>query len=245
MIRPIIEIRVLRCHNVTIMNSLSTQSYKGSRDYFPEDKRLQNYIFNIWRKTVESFGYEEYGAPLLEPLDIYLAKSGQELAGEQTYAFQDRGGRMVAIRPEMTPSISRMVAARRQEIPMPARLYSIANFMRYERPQRGREREFWQLNADLFGVDGAIADAEIIEMGHASIINFGAKQDMFTVRVNHRQLINRLMDGYLKLDIVGASMMTKLLDRKNKISAEEFKQQAVEIFGSQANEGLQIGRAHV
>lgn len=238
MIRPIIEIRVLRCHNVTIMNSLSTQSYKGSRDYFPEDKRLQNYIFNIWRKTVESFGYEEYGAPLLEPLDIYLAKSGQELAGEQTYAFQDRGGRMVAIRPEMTPSISRMVAARRQEMPMPARLYSIANFMRYERPQRGREREFWQLNADLFGVDGAIADAEIIEMGHASIINFGAKQDMFTVRVNHRQLINRLMDGYLKLDIVGASMMTKLLDRKNKISAEEFKQQAVEIFGSQANEGL-------
>ena len=167
MIRPIIEIRALRCHNVTIMNSLSTQSYKGSRDYFPEDKRLQNYIFNIWRKTVESFGYEEYGAPLLEPLDIYLAKSGQELAGEQTYAFQDRGGRMVAIRPEMTPSISRMVAARRQEMPMPARLYSIANFMRYERPQRGREREFWQLNADLFGVDGAAADAEIIEMGPA------------------------------------------------------------------------------
>ena len=184
------------------MNSLSTQSYKGSRDYFPEDKRLQNYIFNIWRKTVESFGYEEYGAPLLEPLDIYLAKSGQELAGEQTYAFQDRGGRMVAIRPEITPSISQMIAARQQEIPIPARLYSIANFMRYERPQRGREREFWQLNADLFGVDGAAADAEIIEMGHASIINFGAKQDMFTVRVNHRQLINRLMDGYLKLDIV-------------------------------------------
>ena len=89
MIRQIIEIRALRCHNVTIMNSLSTQSYKGSRDYFPEDKRLQNYIFNIWRKTVESFGYEEYGAPLLEPLDIYLAKSGQELAGEQTYAFQN------------------------------------------------------------------------------------------------------------------------------------------------------------
>ena len=83
-----------------------------------------------------------------------------------------------------------------------------------------------------------ITKQEIIEMGHASIINFGAKQDMFTVRVNHRQLINRLMDGYLKLDIVGASMMTKLLDRKNKISAEEFKQQAVEIFGSQANEGL-------
>jgi len=145
------------------MSNLSTQSYKGARDYFPEDKRLQNYIFKVWHTTAQSFGYEEYGAPLLEPLDIYTAKSGQELAGEQTYLFTDRGGRQVAIRPEMTPSISRMVASRRQELPMPARLYSIANFMRYERPQRGREREFWQLNADLFGVDGAVADAEIIE----------------------------------------------------------------------------------
>ena len=220
------------------MSSLSTQSYKGSRDYFPEEKRLQNYIFNVWHKTVESFGYEEYGAPLLEPLDIYLAKSGQELAGEQTYAFEDRGGRMVAIRPEMTPSISRMVAAKRQELAMPARLYSIANFMRYERPQRGREREFWQLNADLFGVDGAAADAEIIELSHASVMNFGAKQEMFTVRVNNRQLINRLMSQFLKLDIVGSTMMMKLLDRKNKIPAEEFKRQAIEIFGSQASEGL-------
>ena len=220
------------------MSSLSTQSYKGSRDYFPEEKRLQNYIFNVWHKTVESFGYEEYGAPLLEPLDIYLAKSGQELAGEQTYAFEDRGGRMVAIRPEMTPSISRMVAAKRQELAMPARLYSIANFMRYERPQRGREREFWQLNADLFGVDGAAADAEIIELSHASVMNFGAKQEMFTVRVNNRQLINRLMSQFLKLDIVGSTMMMKLLDRKNKIPAEEFKRQAIEIFGNQASEGL-------
>lgn len=126
------------------MSKLSTQSYKGTRDYFPDDKRRQNYIFNTWRRTVESFGYEEYGAPMLEPLEIYLAKSGQELAGEQTYAFEDRGGRQVAIRPEMTPSISRMVAAKRRAA-MPARLYSIANFMRYERPQRGREREFWQV----------------------------------------------------------------------------------------------------
>ena len=89
------------------MSSLSTQSYKGARDYFPAEKRLQNYIFNTWRQTVESFGYEEYGAPLLEPLEIYTAKSGQELAGEQTYLFTDRGGRQVAIRPEMTPTIGR------------------------------------------------------------------------------------------------------------------------------------------
>ena len=143
------------------MSSLSTQVYKGTRDYYPEDKRLQNYIFGTWQKVVESFGYEEYGTPLLEPIEIYLAKSGQELANEQTYLFEDRGGRKVTIRPEMTPSLARLVAGRRQELPMPARLYSIANFMRYERPQRGREREFWQLNADLFGVDGAQADEPI------------------------------------------------------------------------------------
>ena len=221
------------------MSNLSTQSYKGARDYFPEDKRLQNYIFKVWHATAQSFGYEEYGAPLLEPLDIYTAKSGQELAGEQTYLFTDRGGRQVAIRPEMTPSISRMVASRRQELPMPARLYSIANFMRYERPQRGREREFWQLNADLFGAEGPWADAEIIEFGYRSIMNFGAREDMFTVRVNNRQLINQLMSGFLGLDVIGAQMMTRLLDRKNKISPEAFREQAIEIFGSEeAKAGL-------
>lgn len=216
------------------MSSLSTQSYKGARDYFPAEKRLQNYIFNTWRRTVESFGYEEYGAPLLEPLEIYTAKSGQELAGEQTYLFTDRGGRQVAIRPEMTPTIARMVAAKRQELPVPIRLYSIANFLRYERPQRGREREFWQLNADLFGVDGAMADAEIIELGYRCIMNFGATEDMFTIRVNNRQLINQLMTKYLGLDVIGATMMSKLLDKKNKIPPEVFRQQAIEIFGVEA-----------
>lgn len=220
------------------MSNLSTQSYKGTRDYFPEDKRLQNYIFNTWRKTVESFGYEEYGAPTLEPIEVYTAKSGQELATEQTYVFEDRGGRMVAIRPEMTPSISRMVAARRQELPMPARLYSIANFMRYERPQRGREREFWQLNADLFGVSGDMADAEIIELSYQSVLAFGAKPDMFKIRVNNRQLVNEMMTKFLGLDIIGATMMIKLLDRKDKISVEEFKEQAIKIFGTQAIVGL-------
>lgn len=220
------------------MSNLSTQHYKGAHDYFPEEKRLQNYIFSVWHKTARRFGFEEYGAPLLEPLDIYVAKSGQELAGEQTYAFEDRGGRQVAIRPEMTPSISRMVAARRQELAMPARLYSIANFMRYERPQRGREREFWQLNADVFGVDNAWADAEVIEFGHQTMMNFGAKSDMFTIRINNRQLINQLMTNFLGLDIIGAQMMTKLLDRKNKIPAEAFRDQAMQIFGPNASEGL-------
>lgn len=221
------------------MSTLSSQPYKGTRDYYPEEKRVQNYIFSQWRRVAHQFGYEEYGAPILEPIEVYEAKSGQELVGEQTYAFTDRGDRRVAIRPEMTPTISRMVAARRQELAYPARLFSIANFMRYERPQRGREREFWQLNVDLFGAEGVLADAEIITMGAAFLKAFGARDDMFVIRVNNRKVINYMMSEYLGLDTVQAHLMVKLFDRKNKIPNEAFRDQAIEIFGSdKAPEGL-------
>lgn len=170
---------------MTEMSLLSNQPYKGTRDWYPEDKRVQNYIFAQWKRTAEKFGYEEYGAPLLEPIEVYAAKSGQELVGEQTYRFVDRGDREVAIRPEMTPTISRMVAARRQELAYPARLFSIANFMRYERPQKGREREFWQLNVDIFGADTIYADAEIISFGATLMKEFGASDEMFKIGRAH------------------------------------------------------------
>lgn len=221
------------------MANLSPQPYKGTRDYYPEDKRIQNYIFYIWRKVSESFGYEEYGASILEPLEIYTAKSGQELANEQTYSFVDRGGRTVAIRPEMTPTVSRMIAARRQELAYPARLYSIANFMRYERPQRGREREFWQLNVDVFGSDGVIAEAEIITMADKIMKEFGAKPSDYIIKINNRKLINFMMAQYLNLDAAQAQAMVKLLDRKNKIDERDFMLQASEIFGDDSDAGLE------
>jgi len=220
------------------MSTLTSQPYKGTRDYYPEDKRIQNYIFSVWRKVAESFGYEEYGASILEPLDIYAAKSGQELANEQTYTFIDRGGRTVAIRPEMTPTVSRMVAARRQELAYPARLYSIANFMRYERPQRGREREFWQLNVDIFGDDGVTAEAEIITLADTVMKSFGASPEDYVIKINNRKLINFMMAQYLGLDAIQAQIMVKLLDRKNKISDQDFIDQANEVFGDQAEIGL-------
>lgn len=224
---------------MTEVNKLSSQPYKGTRDYYPRDKRVQNYIFATWKRVARSFGYEEYGAPLLEPLEVYTAKSGKELATEQTYAFTDRGDRTVAIRPEMTPSISRMVAAKRQELAYPARLFSVANFMRYERPQRGREREFWQLNVDIFGVDGALPEAEIITMGAQFLKAFGAKDDMFVIKINNRKVIDFMMSRYLGLDMVQSQLMIKLFDRKNKIAAEDFRDQAIEIFGDEAApEGL-------
>lgn len=220
------------------MTALSSQPYKGTRDYYPEDKRVQNYIFDIWKKVVEGFGYEEYGAPILENLEIYAAKSGQELVNEQTYTFSDRGGRTVAIRPEMTPSISRMVAARRQELAYPARLFSIANFMRYERPQRGREREFWQLNADMFGVDSIAADIEIISLADAILKEFGAKSGEYVIRINNRKFIRYMMAEYLGLDTVGALQMTKLFDRRNKITEQDFEEQALEILGNEQAEDI-------
>ena len=221
------------------MSALSSQPYKGTRDYYPEDKRIQNYIFSVWRKTAESYGYEEYGASILEPLEVYTAKSGQELANEQTYTFVDRGGRTVAIRPEMTPTISRMVAARRQELSYPARLYSIANFMRYERPQRGREREFWQLNVDTFGSDGVGAEAEILTLADSIMKAFGAKSEDYVIKINNRKLINFMMAQYLGLDVAQAQFMIKLFDRKNKITDKDFTDQAAEIFGEQAEVGMQ------
>ena len=221
------------------MSALSSQPYKGTRDYYPEDKRIQNYIFSVWRKTAESYGYEEYGASILEPLEVYTAKSGQELANEQTYTFVDRGGRTVAIRPEMTPTISRMVAARRQELSYPARFYSIANFMRYERPQRGREREFWQLNVDTFGSDGVGAEAEILTLADGIMKAFGAKSEDYVIKINNRKLINFMMAQYLGLDVAQAQFMIKLFDRKNKISEKDFTDQAAEIFGEQAEVGMQ------
>ena len=222
------------------MASLSAEPYKGSRDWYPAEMRLRTYIFQTWKRVVESYGYEAYDAPLLESVDVYAAKSGQELVNEQMYNFIDRGDRRVAIRPEMTPSVSRMIAAKSQQVALPARWYSIAQFMRYERPQRGREREFWQLNADLFGLDGSLAEAEVIGMGSELLKAFGATDDMFTIRINNRRIINFMMAHYLGLDAVQAQLMTKLFDKKNKIAPESFRDQAIDIFGDDAaSKGLQ------
>jgi histidyl-tRNA synthetase len=166
--------------------ALSTQPYKGARDFYPEDKRQQKYLFAVWRRVCERFGYEEYDAPILESLDLYLAKTGEEIVNEQTYTFTDRGDRQVVIRPEMTPTVSRMVAARRQELAYPLRWYSIPNLWRYERPQRGRLREHWQLNVDLFGVADTSAELEMISLVDAMFKEFGALPDQYEIRLNCR-----------------------------------------------------------
>jgi histidyl-tRNA synthetase len=202
--------------------TLSTQPYKGARDFYPEDKRLQKYMFDVIRRTVEKFGYEEYDAPFLEPLDLYLAKTGEEIVNEQTYAFEDRGGRKVAIRPEMTPSVSRMVAAKRQELAYPLRWYSIPNLWRYERPQRGRLREHYQLNVDLFGLQGIEAELEIIQVADGIFQGFGAKRDMYAIKLNSRKFIDYILSEFIGFDKVQAYSVSKLIDRMHKMDPTEF-----------------------
>ena len=210
--------------------ALSTQPYKGARDFYPEDKRLQNYMFNTMRTVVEQFGYEEYDAPILEPLDLYLAKTGEEIVNEQTYTFTDRGDRKVAIRPEMTPTVSRMVAARRQELAYPLRWYSIPNLWRYERPQRGRLREHWQLNVDMFGVPGLEAEHELILVADGILQKFGAKRDSYTIKLNSRKLMNHVFDAYLQLNEARAHDAAKLIDRMLKMESDKFAEGLQEII---------------
>lgn len=168
--------------------SLDTAPYKGVRDFYPEDMAVQNYIFGVWRKIVEQAGYVEYSASLLEPTELYTEKSGAEIVNEQTFTFIDRGERSVTLRPEMTPSLARMVAAQRKSLKFPLRWYSIPNLFRYERPQKGRKREHWQLNADLMGVEGLEGDREIISMAYQIMKAFGAKDEDFVIKINKARI---------------------------------------------------------
>lgn len=206
--------------------ALSTQPYKGARDFYPEDKRLQKYLFGKMRTAAEQFGYEEYDAPVLESLELYRAKTGEEIVNEQTYAFEDRGGRQVALRPEMTPTVSRLVAARRQELAYPLRLFNIGGRWRYERQQRGRYREFFQLDVDLFGVAGPEAEIEAIQLADSIMKSFGANHGMYKIRLNDRAFIDHLLNVYLGFDQVQAYSFIKLIDRMHKLPEAEFLTQA-------------------
>lgn len=209
---------------------LSTQPYKGARDFYPEDKRLQKYIFNKMRTVCEQYGYEEYDAPILEPTELYLSKGNEEIIQEQTYTFTDRGDRSVTIRTEMTPSVSRMVAGKRQELAYPLRWYSIPNLWRYERPQRGRLREFWQLNVDVFGLAGIEAEHETIIVAHDIMKAFGANPDTYSIKVSSRGLVNHLLGDVLGLDETQISTMIRLIDRMHKIDYAEFVAQIDAVF---------------
>ncbi|MFZ2593245.1 MAG: histidine--tRNA ligase [Minisyncoccia bacterium] len=209
----------------------STESYKGVRDFYPEDLYYRNYILNTFAKTAQSFGYEEYDASILEPAELYRGKTSDEIVNEQTYTFMDRGDREVTLRPEMTPTVARLVAQRRRELGYPLRLFSNPNMFRYEKPQRGRLREFWQFNADVFGIKGVEGDAEIVALGHACITAFGATESQFEIHVNDRRALNAIWAENSLSDDEQKKVMA-LLDRKAKMTEEDFLRQMDNAVGT-------------
>lgn len=213
---------------MNMSKNVGTESYKGVRDFFPKDQFIQDYIFFVWESTLESFGYEKYNASVLEPTELYIAKSGEEIVNEQTYNFTDRGDRAVTLRPEMTPTVARMITAKKRELAFPARWFSIPNLFRYERPQKGRLREHWQLNADIFGLNNLEAEAEVIEIAYKILRNFGLNDSQFEIKINDVTNLSKILKD-AGLNEIQIHQYKKLLDKKDKI--DNFDDQVKEMFG--------------
>ncbi|MBI9045105.1 MAG: histidine--tRNA ligase [Anaerolineaceae bacterium] len=207
-------------------NKIST--VKGAREFYPEKMAVRTWLYESIRAVSELFGYEEYEAPFLEKLELYAAKSGEELVKEQSFVFPDRGGDMIALRPELTPSLARMVTKKQNELIYPLRWWSFGPFWRYERPQKGRTREFFQWNIDLIGVDTAEADAELVAIAAMFLKKIGFKPDEVQVLINDRQLMD---DELAALKITGElkKSVFKLIDRKDKLPHDKWLEFALEL----------------
>jgi len=207
---------------------MKTKALPGFRDFYPTDLALRSHIFNTWRAVATRYGFEEYDGPPLEPLDLYTTKSGEEIVG-QLYNFTDKGDRAVALRPEMTPTLARMVAARAGELRKPIRWFSIPQLFRYERQQRGRLREHFQLNCDLIGESGPLADAEIIALAIDVMRAFGLGPQDVRVRLSDR----RVLTAILEQRGVPISGMSKAFEYIDKI--ERLRKEVIEEFGFRAD----------
>ncbi|MGL4561318.1 MAG: histidine--tRNA ligase [Brevinema sp.] len=210
------------------MSKISTNSYTGTRDFYPKEMRFRSFMFQQIEQAISSFSYEKISAPLLESFEIYAAKSGEEIAEKQLYVFTDKGDRRVAIRPELTPSIARMYAAKMNELPPIQRWYSIENFMRYERPQKGRLREFYQVNVDLIGAKGAFADFELLSVAQAVFSIFGATTDMYEIRINHRGFVRDVLVEYVGVNEEKFEDLARFIDKKDKMDSDKFESLMIE-----------------
>ena len=197
---------------------MQPKALPGFRDFYPADLALRAHIFRTWRTVATRYGFEEYDGPPLEPLELYTAKSGEEIVG-QLYTFTDKGGREVALRPEMTPTLARMVAARANGLRKPIRWYAIPQLFRYERQQRGRLREHFQLNCDLIGEPGPLGDAEIIALAIDVLRAFGLGPEDFRLRISDRRLLTAVLDG-LELDGSQSAVVYQVLDKVARVPRE-------------------------
>ena len=194
------------------------KSLKGTRDFYPDFQRKLNYIFENWRKVAKVYGFEEYEGPYIESFDLFSKKSGEEIEA-QIYAFEDKGGRKIAIRPEITPTLARMIIQKAGELPKPIRWFSIPRLNRYERPQKGRLREFFQFNIDIIGEDSILSDFEVIGCAIDSLRIFGLTKDDFVLKFNNRKSVQNILEslGFNNSEI---AIIYKNLDKKGKIPDE-------------------------
>lgn len=206
---------------MTKSNKNTTDPYKGVRDFYPTDWAKLQTLFTHIRKTLTLHGYEEYNASPLERAELYESKGNEEIINEQTYTFTDRGDRRVTLRPEMTPTLARMVVAKHRELQLPIRWFSIGNRFRYERPQRGRLREFYQVDVDMLGASSSEADVEIISLASTILTTLGAKKEDFVICISSRALLN-VACSVAGLDTKQTREYLHLLDRKSKMPLSEF-----------------------
>lgn len=197
------------------------QSLPGFREFYPEDFSRRQHIFRLWRQAAHSYGFQEYDAPVLEPLELYTTKSGDEIEG-QLFSFTDKGGREVSLRPEMTPTVCRLVGAKAGALKRPIKWFSIAEFYRYERAQKGRLRAFNQFNADIFGEAGPEAEIELIALLIQCMTGFGLTKDDFYVRLSDRDLWFFYLEA-LGFDDAQSRGILGAIDRYEKMGDEAFK----------------------
>ena len=191
---------------------------KGTRDFYPESMRIQNYILDTWRKAALRFGYEEYEGPMFGHLELYTGKSGEEIVS-QLYDFTDKGGRHIALRPEMTPTLARLVIQKGNSLRKPFKWFSMPRLFRYERAQKGRLREFFQLNLDIIGTESIYAEADLLSAIASMLSDFGLKPDDFCIGVSSRKLLNAYLE---EIGVADASKVYPVLDRRLKIEKADF-----------------------
>lgn len=204
------------------------QSVKGTREFYPETMEVRQWLYQKLRHVSELFGYQEWDGPFLEKIDLYAAKSGEELVKEQAFVFPDRSGELITLRPELTPSLARMVAQKQNELVYPLRWWSFGPFWRYERPQKGRTREFFQWNIDQIGVDSPEADAEMVAICATFLKSVGITPDKVQISVNHRKLMEQELIA-LGIEKAKHKSVFRLIDRIDKLSVEDWMSYGQEI----------------
>jgi histidyl-tRNA synthetase len=206
----------------------SIQAVKGTREFYPEAMEIRQWLYGAIRKASELFGYQEWDGPFLEKIDLYAAKSGEELVKEQAFVFPDRSGELITLRPELTPSLARMVAQKQNELVYPLKWWSFGPFWRYERPQKGRTREFFQWNIDQIGVNSPEADAEMVAICANFLESLSVTSEKVRISINHRKLMEEELIG-LGIEKEKHKAIFRLIDRRDKMHGDEWNQFGQEI----------------